>query len=251
MRPWQAYAFLGGTIALAACNQQPAANQAQAPAIKVRGSEQEQLHKLTAHEPRDCAQARDLRRRLHLQPRDRRRLRRPLSRIWTCGKRAAPTASKPATGRSSPAPTAAPRSATARMSMRPGFPNARSSTAQRTRPRRRSEARRSARVALAGFLIVARRRPFLDGDAIALLDFLAPTAVGLGHAIGLGNALAVANLIVPAPGSLPVLGQRGSRKPPTTTATAIPPPNTSAFLLTLIITRLLYRPDTANDVNAV
>ena len=48
MRPWQAYAFLGGTIALAACNQQPAANQAQAPAIKVRGAEQEQLHKLTA-----------------------------------------------------------------------------------------------------------------------------------------------------------------------------------------------------------
>jgi hypothetical protein len=48
MRPWQALAFLGGTIALAACNEQPAANQAQAPAIKVRGPEQEQLHKLTA-----------------------------------------------------------------------------------------------------------------------------------------------------------------------------------------------------------
>ena len=48
MRPWQALAFLVGTAALAACNQQPAANQAQPPAIKVRGPEQEQLHKLTA-----------------------------------------------------------------------------------------------------------------------------------------------------------------------------------------------------------
>jgi hypothetical protein len=48
MRPWQAFAFLAGTVALAACNQQPAANQAQAPKIKVRGAEQDQLHKLTA-----------------------------------------------------------------------------------------------------------------------------------------------------------------------------------------------------------
>ena len=48
MRPWQALAFVVGTAALAACNQQPAANQAQAPKIKVRGPEQDQLHTLTA-----------------------------------------------------------------------------------------------------------------------------------------------------------------------------------------------------------
>jgi len=48
MRPWQALAFVLGAAALAACNQQPAANQAQAPAIKVRGPEQDQLHKLGA-----------------------------------------------------------------------------------------------------------------------------------------------------------------------------------------------------------
>ena len=48
MRPWQALAFFVGTAALAACNQQPAANQAQPPAIKVRGPEQNQLHQLTA-----------------------------------------------------------------------------------------------------------------------------------------------------------------------------------------------------------
>lgn len=48
MRPWQALTFVVGTAALAACNQQPAANQAQAPAIKVRGPEQDQLRTLSA-----------------------------------------------------------------------------------------------------------------------------------------------------------------------------------------------------------
>lgn len=48
MRPWQALTFVVGTVTLAACNQQPAANQAQTPAIKVRGPEQNQLHQLTA-----------------------------------------------------------------------------------------------------------------------------------------------------------------------------------------------------------
>ena len=49
MRPRQGLAFVGGVVALAACNQQQdASNQAQAPAIKVRGAEQEQLHKLTS-----------------------------------------------------------------------------------------------------------------------------------------------------------------------------------------------------------
>jgi hypothetical protein len=47
MRPWQALALLGSALALAACNQQPAANQAHAP-IKVRGPEQDQLHTLNA-----------------------------------------------------------------------------------------------------------------------------------------------------------------------------------------------------------
>ena len=47
MRPWQSCAFFGA-VALSSCNQQPAANQAQAPAIKVRGPDQDQLHKLNA-----------------------------------------------------------------------------------------------------------------------------------------------------------------------------------------------------------
>jgi hypothetical protein len=50
MRSSHQLALLGASIALGACNQQqPAANQAQAGAgIRVRGAEQEQLHKLTA-----------------------------------------------------------------------------------------------------------------------------------------------------------------------------------------------------------
>src|SRR4029079_9380462 len=66
--------------------------------------------------------------------------------------------------------------------------------------------------ALASFLILAGRRPFLDGHAIALLDLLAPAAVGIGDAIALRHPLAVLDLVAPALGSLLVLSLRRSSR---------------------------------------
>src|SRR6476620_3260231 len=126
------------------------------------------------------------------------------TRISTCGRLAASTG---ATGRFSPVRTEAPRSATAATWAATGCLPARSSGA-----RRPPGSGSLFRVALASFLILARGRHFLDGDAIALPHFLAPAAVGIGHAVALGHALAVANLVAPTLWRLHVLGRGHGRE---------------------------------------
>ena len=115
---------------LAACNDsRPQQNQ---PTIKVAVDRAGAAAPARRLQPRDRAQARDLRRRLHLQAGDRRRLRRRPGRTSTCGwPIACMTRARRATGRSSPGPTAAPRSATARTSPAAGFPTARSRSGRR------------------------------------------------------------------------------------------------------------------------
>src|SRR5688572_723972 len=133
-------------------------------------------------------------------------------RISTCG---LPIAMTTATGRSSPGPTAAPRCATARIFQGPACRRARSASGRRavsTDRRDRRRARLLAGVALAGFLILPARRAFLDGDALALAEFLAPAAVGIGHAIALGHALPVTDFVAPVARGLHLLRRSDGRQ---------------------------------------
>ena len=142
-------------------------------------------------QPRDRAQARDLRCGIFVQARLPTRASSARGRTSTIGPRIASTTMGPrAIGRSSPDRMAAPRCAIARTSRRRACPPARSSSGRRGASRQKDQlATGSTRVALAGFLVLARRRLFLDGHAMALLDLFAPAAVGVGHAIALGHPL--------------------------------------------------------------
>ena len=142
-------------------------------------------------------------------------------------------------------PTAPPRSATARTWRSSELPAC---------VIRKSRSRAAARsVAAAGFLIFARGRLFLDRHALALAHFLAPAAVGVGHAIALGDALAVLDLVVPAlsasPGWSPgrLARARQSRQP---RPAAIPPSTAAVFeirFITLLLSVTLYHSQGERD----
>src|SRR5687768_3641556 len=130
------------------------------------------------------------------------------SATWTCGP---PVARTSANGPCSSAQTIASRCGCAPTMRRSDCRHVQFSPAPRAAPgwkicpkKRRASARL---VAAAAFLIFARSRLFLDHDALALADFLAPAAVCVGLLLALGDALAVLDFPVEILGRRDVVGR--------------------------------------------